>query len=169
MPIESIPIYGFVKTLFGCLPNFLLKRHYTSERLSKLIYVDIASRGEPVTLDLGRPSLSRLQLQVINMSPFLVELDRAVFNLQCAGPEVEMGYHTRTKLAPGETVNIFLKAAMHDGHAEAISNLGEQNIRAWLSGNLEFNCTLRNFPKNIGTLSDVNPRVINANVRRRDA
>ena len=169
MPIESIPIYGFAKTLLSWIPNILLKRHYTSERLSRLIYVDIAPRGEPVTLDLGNPSSARLQLQLINMSPFQVEIDRAIFNIQCAGPEVEIGYHTRTMMAPGEILSLFLRAPMLDGHAIAVSNLDEENIRACLSGNLEFNCSLRNFGKNIGALSGVNPKVVNANVRRRDA
>lgn len=169
MAIESIPIYGFVRSLVSWLPSFLLKRHYTAEILARLIYCDIQPRGDSVRLEVANSPTARLYLQLINLSPFEVELDRAAFQLQCGGPQVELLQTTRVHIQPGEIHTLCLQAPIQEGHADIIANSPGEVIQAWLTGNIEFNCSVRNFAKKVGCLSEIMPTIVNANIRKRGA
>jgi hypothetical protein len=162
---ESIPIYSLAKGLIRYVPSFLLKRHFTAERLANLVYFDLAPRGETAHINVGQVASANLYVQVINLAPFPIELDRAQLDMNCCGGRVDFVHLTRLTLQSGGISQIALQSAITDGSATAIANSTETSPRAWLNGTVEFNCGFRNFSKRIG-LSDIRPVVINANTRK---
>jgi hypothetical protein len=162
---ESIPIYSLLKSLIKFIPNFFLRRYFTASKLAGLIYCDLVPRGESVWLNLGQVATGNVYLQVINLSPFMIELDRAHFNMNCGGGQIDFFSLKRVDLVPGAITQIILQANITDGSAAAIANSPETPVKAWLTGNLELNCQVRNFSKSVG-LSDVRPSVINAVARK---
>jgi hypothetical protein len=163
MTIEGIPIKQ-LWALLARLPKFFLRRKFTPETLAGLVYVDLRPRHDPATLDLGQSATFELWLQVINLSPFEVELDRADFGLRC-GPILRAGISRRQKIAPGEITSLRVHGSMTDGQADEIGWSLARNNPISLEGHMDFNCALHSFPKTIYNLEGICPRVINANAR----
>ena len=164
MAIEGIPIYGILRTLVRWLPGLFLRRRYPAARLAKLIYLDFQPRCESALLNLGEAASIRLTLQLINLTPFTVELDRASFQFSFAGGTANLSSLNRTRVEPGSVTSVYLEAEVADGHANQMAR-NRQGNQAWLSGNVEFNCKVRPFAKNIGTLTEIQLTVLNAAAR----
>jgi hypothetical protein len=106
----------------------------------------------------------RLLLQVINMSPFSVELDRANMRFVYGTVITNLSHIDRKTIAPGEITSISLRAGIPDGHAKQIAERRRMSD-AWLEGNINFNRRVRQFPKYLANLSNVQVTVINENLR----
>ena len=65
------------------LPKFILRRVFTKDRLSDLVLIDVQPRHESVRADLGEISSYAIWFQIINMTPFDIELDRAEIEFMC--------------------------------------------------------------------------------------
>lgn len=165
---ESIPIYSVLKGLIKHLPSFLFKRHFTAKRLADLVYCDLVPRGEAAYINVGAVASANVYLQVINLSPFPVEMDRAQLNMNCGGGSIDFVQLTRLSVEPGVIAHLHLQASITDGSARAIACTSESPVKAWLNGSLEFNCSVRNFSKRIG-LADIRPVVANVETRRATA
>lgn len=165
MVVESIPIYSLAKGLIRYVPGFLLRRHFTAEKLAELVYCDLAPRGEPAHINVGQVASAQVYLQLINLSPFPVEMDRGQFDMNSGGGRIDFVHLKRLRLEPGVIVHLVLQASIADGSAVAIASSPEAMTRTSLNGAMEFNCGVRNFAKRIG-LSDIRPVVINAQSRR---
>lgn len=164
MVVEGIPIQQ-LWALLKWLPNFFLKRKFKPDTLAGLVYVDLRPRGDSATLNLGRVASFELWLQVINLSPFEIELDRADFNLRC-GPVLRVQHSRRQKIAPGEIASLWLSGSMTDGEADEIAAGISANNPIGLDGHMDFNCALQPFAKTVQGLYEIRPRVINLQVRR---
>jgi hypothetical protein len=105
-----------------------------------------------------------LSFQVINGSPFPVELDRAWFRFSFNGASIKLSFLERKAIASGETALLYLYEALPDGHATQIAKNSGGN-QAWLEGNLDFNCNARQFSKNIGSLSGIQLTIVNGQFR----
>lgn len=164
MAIESIPVQS-IWTALRWIPGALLRWYFTREKLAGLIYCDVRPRYDSVMVDLGQSPTYQVWLQVINISPFEVELDRASFRFWCGGSILNASVLDRKVIAPGEITTIFIRDVIPDGHASQIAKNIDGNQFA-LEGNIEFNCSITPFAKNIGHLDGIRPRVINEQVRR---
>lgn len=51
--------------------------------MANLVYCDLVPRGSSTQLNLGQVTLAQVCLQVINLSPLQIELDRAQLVMQC--------------------------------------------------------------------------------------
>lgn len=163
MPLETIPIQS-IWSIFRHLPALLLRHYFTPTRLAGLIYVDLLPRHNSAEINLGQGATISLWLQVINLSPFPVELDRASFRFWCCGTIVKMSILNKQTIKPGEVVALHTDELIPDSHADQISrNITEYSCA--LEGNIEFNSKVRSFAKNLGHLDGINPRVLNARVR----
>lgn len=151
MVLDAFPIYGVLKTLVGWLPNFYLKWRYPATRLAGLIYLDVQPRCEAVHLDLGKEATLRLALQIINLSPVAVEIDRASLKFQYAGGGASLDSLKREKLASGQIGMIYLEGQIADGHDNHMARNWQGNP-AWLSGTVEFNCAVRHFGKSVNLM-----------------
>lgn len=163
MPIETIPI----KSLWGLLrwlPGFLIRWHFSPEKLGKLIYADIQPRHESALINLGDSAYFTVYLQVINLSPFSVELDRASFRFWCGGVTLNASILKRQTIAPGEITSLYIHEAIPDGYAIQITKNHKGNLVA-LDGNIEFNSKVRSFAKNICHLDGISLRILNDHVR----
>jgi hypothetical protein len=129
------------------LPNFILRKMYPIERLEKLIHVDVRARHESVVLNLGQPAVAQIWLQIINLSPFKITLDRAEFNLFC-GPKVKLGIKLSRDIKPNEIVYEFLDDPISDSYISHIAANAGGGI-CILSGNMQFKSDLSAIPKAI--------------------
>lgn len=164
MVLGNITIYSVLRPLLRWLPSFLLRRYYSADGLAKLVYLDFQPRHESAWIDLGEASSVRLTLQLINLSPFVLEIDRAGFQFTCGSTSLNLLYLERKKIEPGEIINLLLQDNVPDGQANQISRNWKGNP-TWLVGNIEFNCAIRNFQKNVSSLSNVQLTLVNENVR----
>jgi len=163
MALETIPIQGVWRLLLW-LPGFLLRRCFTQEKLAQLIYVDLRPRHNSAVVDLGESASFSLCLLAINLSPFPVELDRASFRFWLAGSTMDALILKKQIIAPGEITSLYMRGTIPDGAAKQAAKHPDSPIA--LDGNIEFNCNVRSFAKNVGCLDGINPIIHNAHVRR---
>lgn len=167
MAIETtIPIQGLWK-IVRWLPGFIFSWYYTKERLAQLIYVDMLPRGDSSVVDLGDSASFTLNLQVINLSPYPVELDRANFRFWVGGHMLNTSILKRQTIKPGEITTLHMRDVIPDGYANGIAKSLQvnQNNGAALDGNIEFNCKLHTFAKAVGHLPGINFKVYNEQSR----
>lgn len=161
--MEGISI-GAIWKLLTWLPKFVLKRIFTKERLSELILFDVRPRHEYAIVNLGEVATYELWFQMLNLSPFDVELDRASIEFWCGGTIQNSSILERTIIPPGKVETFHIRESLADGHATQIARSVE-NHNASIEGTLEFNSALHQFTKNHWHLNGVIPRFINANYR----
>ena len=163
MAIETIPIQT-IWSVLRRLPGFLLRRHFTPEKLAGLVYIDIRPRHDSAVVDLGEVASFTLYLQAINLSPFSVELDRASFRFSYNGISIKASILKKQEIRPGEISSLYLHEAIPEGHANQMARAAESSSAA-LDGNIEFNCQVRQFAKQVGHIDGINPKVYNAHMR----
>lgn len=163
MPLDTIPIQG-LWSILRRLPGFLLQWYFTPQKLAGLIYVDIQPRHDSAVVDLGQAASFSLYLQVINLSPFPVELDRASFRFSYGGVTLSASILKKQFFGPGEIASLSIHEAIPDGYANQMAKSAPNNPVV-LNGNIEFNCKVRAFAKTIGHLDGINPKVYNARGR----
>lgn len=146
--------------LLTWLPKWILRRKYSEQRMADLVTVDLRPRHNPVTVNLCSTPTYDLWFQIINMSPFEVELDRAQIEFTCAGTSLETSYIQRKKIKPGDISEILVTGDIHEGKADAITQRLGKNYSS-ISINMDFNCILHSFSKQCRNLEGVTPRFIN--------
>ena len=159
--IEGIPI-GSIWSFLRWLPKWYLRKRFPQDRLARLVYVDIRPRHESVAINLGPSADFRIWLQMINLSPFEIELDRGEFAFWC-GPKLKASVLVKKKIQPGEITSLFIEQVIPGGQADhAAINVNSGSCH--LDGHMEFNCALHPFSKAF-TLDGVMPNYINAHTR----
>ena len=138
--------------------------YFTPKRLASLVYVDLQPRNESARVDLGNLATFQIYLHIINLSPFQIELDRANFEFWCAGVELRTNLLKKEVFKSGQSVGIPIRGDISAGQAKAIALHFDQN-RSHLTGNIEFNCRIRSFAKELGHLSGVQVQAINLAVQ----
>lgn len=167
--IETIPIQT-IWTALRWIPGFLLRQRFTRDKMARLVYFDLRPRNDSATIDLGPTPAYQIWLQVINLSPFEIELDRASFQFLCGGSPLSASILERKLIAPGEITSILVRDVMPDGYASQIATNIARNPDLGtgyfaLTGNIEFNCKVTPFSKKVGHLDGIRPRVINERFR----
>jgi len=87
---------------FKWLPKFVLKRVFSKERMSELTFIDVKARHRSVSLNLINKSTFEIYFQIINMSPFEIELDRAEIEFNINGARLKTLYMRKTTFKAGE-------------------------------------------------------------------
>ena len=142
------------------LPKWLLRRKYSEECLADLVTVDLRPRHEPVTVNLCSTPTCDLWFQIINSSPFVVELDRAQIDFRCAGVSLKIFYIQRKKLKPGEISDFYVSDDIPEGKANFIAEHHDRSS-SFITMDMDFNCSLHSFSKQHHNLEGVMPRFIN--------
>lgn len=138
--------------------------YFTRERLAALVYVDLFPRNESARVDLGGVASFQLHLQVMNLTPFELELDRANFRFYCGGVGLDTHVLEKRKTQPGASESLFLRGSIVDGAADQIARMFRGN-QIYLEGNIEFNCRVRSFAKRVGPLYGIQAIVANEQFR----
>ena len=170
MSIELISVKGLwpLVSRVPWLAALAGRWYFTANRLAGLVYVDLYPRNESARVDLGPVATFQLHLQLINLSPFELEIDQANFHFWTGGVKLDAIVLKKERIAPGVSMSMFLSGSVGDGQANQIAKLHEQNPIS-LDGNIEFKCIVRSFARQIGLLSGVQAAFINAKHRNPDA
>lgn len=168
MPVDLVTVQGLwpVLSRVPAVIAFLGRSYFTAERLAGMVYVDLYPRHESARVDLGPVATFQLHLQLMNLTPFELELDRANFHFWCGGVRLESNILKRRTIASGASESLFLSGSIPDGAASQIA-LVFKGSQVALDGNIEFNCRVRSFAKSIGSLSGIQAVVVNEHMRAR--
>jgi hypothetical protein len=147
------------------LPAALIRWRFPPKRLASLVYLDLRPRHDAVVLELHPNGMAHLYLQVINLCPARVELDRACFSLICGGSEIKFVELAKREFEIGEIAEIYVRAPVPSEVADAISRTPDNAVS--LYGHIEFNSPVRTFPKTVGNLEGIRPRFVNLEQRQR--
>lgn len=149
---------------FKWLPGFILRRLFTKERLADLVIIDVQPRHQSVRANIGEVASYDIYFQVINMTPFQIELDRAEIEFNCAGTRLKSHYIKTTTYQPGEVASLHTEGDIDSAKADQIAKLYDKNSSS-INLHCEFNCKLHNFTKSQHSLEGVNTEFINAQWR----
>lgn len=156
-----------LKFILRWLPKWISKFLYPKSRLENLIYVDLRPRGETAIYCGDMPTL-QLYLQIINLSPYPIELDRASFTFSYCGGSKDLYLLNREEFKPGEIRQLMLSANLDPGHSAQIARLHHTSPgqpTASLYGNIDFNGTpWAHLSKPVGSLSQIQVKVYNAHL-----
>ena len=162
MSIELISVQGLWPLVrrVPWLSALLARWYFTVDRLAGLVYVDLYPRHEAAHVDLGLVATFQLHLQIINLSPFELELEQANFHFWVGGVKLEVIVVKKQRIASGASTSLFLSGNLNDGQANQIAMHHKQNS-ASLDGNIEFKCRVSSFARQVPQLSGVQVVVIN--------
>lgn len=150
--------------LFKWLPPFFLRRIFNKQRMADLILVDVRPRYEYATVNLGDVAFFEIWFQVINLSPFDIELDRAELKFRCSGITAKTSILKKMSINSGAVQEFLVTDSLTDGQASQIAN-NIENHQSSIETQIEFNCKLHNFSKETGQLYGVKPNFINQQLR----
>lgn len=155
----ALPVGAIFSYCKNALPKLILKRMYPLERLESLIHVDIKPRHDSVMINLGSSGNAQVWLQITNLSPFEIILDRSELNLFC-GSKIKLSSIIPKTLKPFEITNHFVESnAISTSQTEDI-RLNIQHGSFILDGQLSMQSAIHSLVKHI-SLDGVNPRFIN--------
>lgn len=157
--MEGLSITSIWKFLTW-LPRCILKLIFTKSKLADLILIDVRPRYDYATLNLGEVASVDVWLQLINLSPFEVELDRANFKFLCGGVTIKSYFLKKEKIGPGQIKELYVSENITNGQANQIAKT-LNNHQSSIEMDAEFNCILHSFAKSTGNLSGLRPRFIN--------
>ncbi|MEZ0123744.1 MAG: hypothetical protein AB9Q22_11755 [Candidatus Reddybacter sp.] len=161
MEISSIiEIWKYLKWL----PKFILRKLFSQERMGDLVLIDVQARHEAVCANLGDIASYSIYFQIINMSPFDVELDRAEIDFMCAGTSVSKQHIKKAAYKAGEVGTLYVTGEIETPKAIQMARHYKDN-RSSISIHCEFNCSLHNFTKVCKNLEGVNVHFMNAEWR----
>lgn len=149
---------------FKWLPGFILRRLFTKERLADLVIIDVQPRHQSVRTNLGEIASYDIYFQVINMTPFQIELDRAEIEFYCAGTRLKAQHIKKMTYHPGEISNLHIEGDITSEKANQIAKLYDKNSSS-INIHCEFNCKLHDFTKSQHSLEGVNTEFINVQWR----
>lgn len=148
------------------LPNVILKRVFNKKRMSDLLLVDVAPRNDPATVNLGEIAYFELRLQVINMSPFEIEIDRLELDFLCAGVALTCQHIKKQSFKSGQISSLYLKSDISEGKATNIArHVQSKGCNHSISIHIEACSTINKFTKKSNNLEGVMVRFINENHR----
>lgn len=167
MDIHGIPIKS-IWSFLRWLPVAILRKVFPKERLAQLQYVDVIPRHDSVVIDLSEAATFRIVLQIINLSPFEIELDRAEFSFYLAGTELKSTVLYKQPFEPGVPQHLTISGSISDGHANRIGRtLANQfDSSAAMQGWIAFNCSLHSFVRQVVHLDGVRSHIVNLEWRK---
>ena len=82
-------------SLYTLIPNFILRWRFKEARVNSLIKIDVLSRGESIRLNLGELPDCQVWIQVVNHSPFDLDIENIKGELNYNGcrVSVELKHH----------------------------------------------------------------------------
>jgi len=144
------------------LPKFVLRKLFNKVRLADLVLIDVQARHEAVRVNLGEIASYKIFFQVINMTPFDIELDRAEIEFSCVGTTVSKQYIRKKLFKAGEVGSLYIEGEIETPKACQMAQNYKTN-RSAITIHCEFNCFLHDFTKVCNNLEGVNVHFLNEN------
>ena len=130
-----------------------------------MVYVDVQPRHTSVRVNLAKPSTCDIYFQVINMTPFEIELDRAQIKFWCAGVGIKIQHINKSRFISGQSSSFCVNTEISEPNAENIAKLISENSSS-ITIDCEFNCDLHDFSKLNHVLDRVRVEFINSHSRQ---
>jgi len=165
MALEMSSLLGAARSVLLWAPGLLVRWRFPATRLAELLYIDVQPRNESVRLDLGEAANVRLVIQIINLSPFNLEVDRAQIRFVYGASSVTFNHLTRTKIAPASIVSLYLQEALPDSQASHIRRNWRGN-QPRIEGTVEVNSDVRPFTKTLASLTGLHVSFNNLDARK---
>ena len=128
------------------LPGFILRLIFSKERLADLVIFDVKPRHQSVRVNLGEVATYDIYFQIINMSPFSIELDRAEIEFMCAGTQLKSQYIKKVEFSPGQIDTLYVSGEIESAKADQIARHYDVN-GSYMNLHIEFGCKLHDFKK----------------------
>lgn len=141
---------------FSWLPNFVLRRIFSKQRLSELVYIDVKPRGESVRVNINETSSFHIWLQIINMTPFEVELDRAELDINFSGVGIKNKHLKKAIIRSGQIYDLHISDSIDGSKSDVINRLAKSSNDSSIDFYGGFNCRLHSFEKDSIHLGGVN-------------
>ncbi|MBK9132474.1 MAG: hypothetical protein IPM20_12675 [Gammaproteobacteria bacterium] len=136
---------NFVVKLLGRFIPWSIRWLFPPARLSKLIKIQIAGQSRGIEYWAGDLPKIRVYLEVINLSPFVVEIDRIFGHFNLGSQVASFAYLRRAKvLSPSEVV-VFIEADLSDNQIKYIRTNKDAVEKAGINLIAEFNCKVNDF------------------------
>ena len=146
------------------VPKFILRRVFTQKRLADLVLLDVRARHDSVSVNLCEHPTCDIWFQLVNMTPYEIELKSAEFCLMCAGVEIKIQHIKRATFKSGAVANLHVKVDIPEGKANSIAKYVKDN-RSSIDVHCDFSCSLHNFCKVAYNLEGVRVKYINESMR----
>ena len=141
---------------FKWLPSFILRKIFNKARLADLVYIDIRPRNESFRVQLSEVSTYSVYFQIINMTPFDIELDRAEIKFNIAGSAIHYQHIKKYRLKSGQIGDLCISGNIDTSAASIIARLKDSN-NCSLTMYALFKSSLHEFEKDNIYLSGINP------------
>jgi hypothetical protein len=168
MSLELVSFQG-LWPLLSRIPRvagFFLSRYFKPTRMASLVYVDMYPRNESARIDLAQIASFQLQVLIINLSPFEIELDRANFDFCCGGVKLQPVVLKKERIRCGASTSLYLSGDIRNEQANQIAR-SQRGYQVSLSGNIEFNSSVCSFAKTVHSMGGVQLTIINSEARFR--
>lgn len=163
--MESIGI-SQVWRLLRWLPKFILRRIFTKKRLAELVYLDVRPRHNSVSINVIESGEYHIYFQVINLTPFKIELDRADVNFNCGGVKFNKQFIKITPYNSGQIGEFYVNGKVSGSEADLIALNYPDSLHSFILLDCYFNCDLHNFQINYVRLEGINAQYSNAAKRK---
>ncbi|MCO6414100.1 MAG: hypothetical protein J5I92_15280 [Thiogranum sp.] len=143
------------------LPNFLLRRLFKPLSLETLVNIDLRPRGDSINMNLGELPAAKIWLQIINHSPFDIELANMTVELWCGAATVDLSRVESISIKAHSTNNdVLVKGALTGEQAEYCSRLTEGDYLG-IRINASFKSPFASFSKDTGQMECLHVRTLN--------
>jgi len=146
------------------VPKFVLKRVFTPNRLADLVLLDVRARHDSVSVNLCEHPTCEIWFQIVNMTPYEIELQSAEFSFMCAGVEIKVQHIKREVYKSGAVASLHVKADIPEGKANSIAKYLKDN-RSSIDVHCDFSCSIHKFSKVSHQLEGVHVKYINESMR----
>jgi hypothetical protein len=139
----SEPVLSQVQRLLSRVASFTLRRHWTEQRLAACVRVTIPGDRQAVRVTGGDGPEVSIWLEVQNLSPFSITVDRLFGDIFC-GPKIASFVHVDPKtIEPLHSDTVYLSIDMTDAKARQLAVCHEKRVRISLQGFAR--CRVRDF------------------------
>lgn len=138
----------FIIKVLGRVLPILVRWYYKPEKLAKKIKIQVHSSGDGVIFDCGEMPYARARLEVTNLSPFPVELERVYGHFWYGTRLSPFLYLKRVKVAPAHDAEIYIEADLSSAQVSYIKRNKvrmEQGMDQKLSVSAYVLCKVNNF------------------------
>ena len=166
--IQTDGILGVVETineslisLYSIIPNFILRWRFKEARVNSLLTIDVRPRGESIRLNLGELPECQVWVQLVNHSPFDLDIENIKGELNYNGCRVNIETKEHINVSRhSSNDNIFLEGALTGEQANHCSKNNKESFTS-LSLRIRIRTKFGIFKKHSGDLQSLHVRVIN--------
>lgn len=147
--------------IYCLVPNSVLRRQFSEQRINKLVNIDLMPRGESAKLNLCELPICQVWLCVVNHSPFSIEFESIKGELNYNGCRVSIENSDHTNISPHSTNDTVLLEGPLTGEQAIHCSRENKQPYVLLTIKARMRTSFGIFKKHSGDLRSFNITVIN--------